>query len=387
MRSNHPYGNAVAVRIGGKEHRDWQSYDIDSDFLIPADGFDFDIGLPHGQTELPDLSGESCEVVINGEVVLTGIIDSQRHNKSKGSRDLRLSGRDLAALLVDCSAPQLNVQSMTVLDAAKKLAAPWPQIKAVVLKAEDNPKLDKIDIEPGETVWQALTHIANSVGLHPWFEPGGTLVVGGADYSSAPVATLCWSRNDRRRNIERLSIEWNTENRYSEVTFLAQSHGRQGDSAKHDLKWVYHDPDMSLHKPKTVVVSDADNLAALQKQAKKMLSDWRLEGFTLTATVGDHKTEAGVLWQPGQRVHVIDEEHGIDAVFFLMGRRFSLSRHGGTQTELRLKEDGVWTPDAYAKKSEQARKRKGKKKGVSKRRASKGRGSAAQKLNGLAVFE
>ena len=70
-----------------------------------------------------------------------------------------------------------------------------------------------------------------------------------------------------------------------------------------------------------------------------------------------------------------------------MGRRFSLSRHGGTQTELRLKEDGVWTPDAYAKKSEQARKRKGKKKGVSKRRASKGRGSAAQKLNGLAVFE
>ena len=177
MRSNYPYGNAVAVRIGGKEHRDWQSYDIDSDFLIPADGFDFDIGLPHGQTELPDLSGESCEVVINGEVVLTGIIDSQRHNKSKGSRDLRLSGRDLAALLVDCSAPQLNVQSMTVLDAAKKLAAPWPQIKAVVLKAEDNPKLDKIDIEPGETVWQALTHIANSVGLHPWFEPGGTLVV------------------------------------------------------------------------------------------------------------------------------------------------------------------------------------------------------------------
>ena len=35
------YENTVAVRIGGKEHRDWLSYDIDSDFLIPADGFDF----------------------------------------------------------------------------------------------------------------------------------------------------------------------------------------------------------------------------------------------------------------------------------------------------------------------------------------------------------
>ena len=44
-----------------------------------------------------------------------------------------------------------------------------------------------------------------------------------------------------------------------------------------------------------------------------------------------------------------------------MGRRFMLSRTGGTTTELRLKEDGIWTPDAYAKKSEKARKRKGKK--------------------------
>lgn len=372
MQNNpYPYGNTVVVRVGGQEHKHWQRYSIDSDFLIPADGFDFDLGLPFGRHEVPDLSGEACEVLINNTRVLTGIIGQQQHDKAKGSRSLSLAGRDLAGLLVDCSAPQLNVQGMTVLDAAKKLAAPWPQIKAVVLKAEQNPVLDKIDIEPGETVWQALSHIANSVGLHPWLEPDGTLVVGGADYSSEPVGTLCWSRGDSRRNIERVHYERDTDNRYSEVTFLAQSHARKGNGAKHDLKWVYKDPTMPLHKPKTVVVSDADNLAALQKQAKKMLSDWRLEGFTATVTVGDHKTASGQLWQPGQRVHLIDEEEGIDAIFFLMGRRFMLSRSEGTQTELRLKEDGVWTPDAYPKKSEQARARKGKKKGV----RSKGKGT------------
>lgn len=239
---NNSYGYAVSVRVGGKEHRHWERYDIDSDFLIPADSFDFVIGRLGPEAAIPDLSGESCEVVIDGQIVMTGIIGSQRHGKSKGSRELSLSGRDLAGFLVDCSAPQLNVKGMTVLDAAKKLAAPWPQIKAVVLKAENNPALDKIDIEPGETVWQALTHIANSVGLHPWLEPDGTLVVGGADYSSPPVATLCWSRTDSRCNIERMDIEWDTDNRFSEVTFLAQSHGRSGDSAKHDLKWVYKDP-------------------------------------------------------------------------------------------------------------------------------------------------
>ena len=252
---------------------------------------------------------------------------------------------------------------MTVLAAAQKLVVPWSKhIKKVELKAEKNPTLDKIDIEPSETVWQALTHIANSVGLHVWFEPDGTLIVGGADYSSPPVATLCWSKSDKRRNVENVLIEHDSDNRFSEVTFLAQSHGRSGNSAKHDLKWVYTDPAMTLHKPKTVVVADADNLQNLKRQAKKQLSDWKLEGFTLTITVGDHKTQDGKLWEAGQRVHYIDEEEGIDAIFFIMGRRFSLSRMGGTQTELRLKEDGVWTPDAYPTQSERVRKRRGRKK-------------------------
>ena len=60
-------------------------------------------------------------------------------------------------------------------------------------------------------------------------------------------------------------------------------------------------------------------------------------------------------------MHVICEEYDIDAIFFLMGRRFMLSKTEGTRTELRFKQDGVWTPDAYQAKAEKARKRKGKK--------------------------
>ena len=87
-------------------------------------------------------------------------------------------------------------------------------------------------------------------------------------------------------------------------------------------------------------------------------------------------------------MHIIDEEEGIDAIFYLMGRRFSLNRGSGTQTELRLKEDGIWTPDAYAQKAEQARKRKGRKKSVTdKRKSRRGSQSSSNKLNGVSVFE
>ena len=360
MSDNYPYENDVVVEIDGKSHNSWKNYDIDSDFLIPADAFGFDIGVPSDSTILPDYSGAEVKVRINDTLVMTGIVDTVQHGISKTNRTYRLNGRDKASVLVDCSAPITNVKGLTVLDAVKKIVEPLG-IKQVQLKAENNPLLDKVDIDVGETAWNAAMRCANSAGLHLWFEPNGVLIVGGADYSTPPVATLCCMKDGSQNNFEQADLSFDVSNRFSEITFLAQSHGKQGQDNKNDLKWVYKDSEMTTYKPKTVVVSDVDNLEALQKWAKKYIADSILEGFTLTIIVPDHKMQDGTLWQPGQRVHVICEEYDIDAIFFLMGRRFMLSRQGGTQTELRFKQDGIWTPDAYSAKAEKARKRKGKK--------------------------
>ena len=360
MSDNYPYENDVVVEIDGKSHNNWKSYDIDSDFLIPADAFAFDIGVPSDSTVLPDYSGAEVKVRINDTLVMTGIVDTVQHGISKTNRTYRLNGRDKASVLVDCSAPITNVKGLTVLDAVKKIVEPLG-IKQVQLKAENNPLLDKVNIDIGETAWNAAMRCANSAGLHLWFEPNGVLIVGGADYSTPPVATLCCMKDGSQNNFEQADLSFDVSNRFSEITFLAQSHGKQGQDNKNDLKWVYKDSEMTTYKPKTVVVSDVDNLEPLQKWAKKYIADSILEGFTLTIIVPDHKMQDGTLWQPGQRVHVICEEYDIDAIFFLMGRRFMLSRQGGTQTELRFKQDGIWTPDAYSAKAEKARKRKGKK--------------------------
>lgn len=360
MSDNYPYENNIVVEIDGKSHNSWKNYDIDSDFLIPADAFAFDIGVPSDSTVLPDYSGAEVKVRINDTLVMTGIVDTVQHGISKTNRTYRLNGRDKASVLVDCSAPITNVKGLTVLDAVKKIVEPLG-IKQVQLKAEKNPLLDKVDIDVGETAWNAAMRCANSAGLHLWFEPNGVLIVGGADYSTPPVATLCCMKDGSQNNFEQADLSFDVSNRFSEITFLAQSHGKQGQDNKNDLKWVYKDSEMTTYKPKTVVVSDVDNLEALQKWAKKYIADSILEGFTLTIIVPDHKMQDGTLWQPGQRVHVICEEYDIDAIFFLMGRRFMLSRQGGTQTELRFKQDGIWTPDAYSAKAEKARKRKGKK--------------------------
>ena len=116
----YPFYNEVIVEIDGKQHGNWKSYDIDSDFLIPADAFNFNIGVPSDSTVLADYSGKTAKVMINDEVVLSGIIDSTQHGISKGDRTYSINGRDRASVLVDCSAPITNVKGLTVLEAVKK---------------------------------------------------------------------------------------------------------------------------------------------------------------------------------------------------------------------------------------------------------------------------
>lgn len=358
---NNTFNNAVVVRIDGKEHDKWQSYNIDSDFLIPADAFDFDIGVPAAHGEIEDYSGLAAEVEINGEKVLTGIVDDCNHSLSKSDRSLSIAGRDKASILLDCSVPLTNIKGLDMMAAIKRIAEPLG-IKKIEHRGEKNPPVDKVDIEPGQTAWDAIINLANFAGLHAWFNPDGTLIIGGADYSSPPVATLACNQRDAANNVLSINCESSLRERYSEVTFLGQSHTRSGSRAQHNLKWVYKDPSIAFHKPKTVILSDVEDLQALKKAAKKHISDWRLSGFTLSIKVPDHKTADGILWTPGQRIHVISDEYGIDDIYFLMGRRFSLSKFDGTTTELRLKEDGIWTPDAYKANAKTAEKRKGKRK-------------------------
>ncbi|WP_413465321.1 hypothetical protein [Pasteurella multocida] len=97
--------------------------------------------------------------------------------------------------------------------------------------------------------------------------------------------------NGERNNFSSANLVFDVSQRFSEITFLAQRHGRSGDDNKNDLKWVYKDESMKTYKPKTVVVPDVEDLTSLKKWAKKYIADSILEGFTLTVTIPDHKTQ------------------------------------------------------------------------------------------------
>ncbi|HBV4450830.1 TPA: phage tail protein [Klebsiella pneumoniae] len=328
---------------------------------------------------------------VGPDVVMTGRIDRVTRTVSRDQVSLSVNGRDGAAILVDCASPLLTSRQASLEEVIAQVVRPLG-IKNIELHAESSIRNDKITTEPGERAWDILLRACAGRGLWPWFRPDGTLVIGGPDYTAAPVATLVMRRSGKGNNLLSLTDESSMERSFSRLTVLAQGHAHSTNKKKslvidvsstdsmtvtegvdttdteletglpetgqHGLTFTVEDPTVAYYRPQVVVMHDADDLEQVRYRARKMMADARLEGYSLIARVQGHRTSDGVLWEPGQRIHVISEPHGIDAVYFLMGREFTGGRPGGAVTTLRLKEDGVWIPDAFPKKKKGRKKRK-----------------------------
>ncbi|MBN1085944.1 phage tail protein [Erwinia aphidicola] len=387
MATQNDAPDSVSLLVNGRLQSAWSRYTIDSDFLIPSDAWSVSLGLPDGIFPKEIVRGVPVSVRIGGDTVMTGRVDEIQRDVSRQQLTLSLSGRDGAAVLVDCASPVFSSRQLSLDEVVAQVVRPLG-ISRVRIDAESSIRNDKASVEPGERAWDTLLRAAAARGLWPWFDPDGTLVIGGPDYLAAPVATLVMNRDGSGNNLISLSDTSTIVNSYSELTVLAQGHAQRStgsgltiidtfedtdqdaDGASsiaestgspaagyHGLKAVVRDETVPYYRPQIMVVGDADNLEQVQYRARKAMADARLAGYSLVATVRGHRMASGQLWQPGQRIRIRSEPHGIDSVYFLMGREFNGGRPGGVTTTLRLKEDGIWIPDAWPKKRKTRKRR------------------------------
>lgn len=347
-------GESIRLSIAGHAHEHWTSWSVSSDLLTPADGFQLDV-FTQQDVDLPDYlhEGAPCELMLGRDRVLTGILDEYEHDISRRGHQIRLSGRDLAATLVDCSTPFVSLREASLNDVIDQIVKPLG-IERVEIRADQAGQRRRVQIEPGQTAWEALQQVAEANGLWPWIEPDGRLVIGGPDYDASPVATLVLRRDGDGNNVERMSVRRSMAERYSHLSVLGQ-HGQYlgdaWDSSRGALRADVQDSGLTergIFRPRIVVDSGCETPDRATLRARKLLADSRLEGFEIRATVRGHRTSGGLPWAPGQRVRVESEPHGLDDIYFLMSRSLRLSRQGGAVTELSLREDKAWVLDATA---------------------------------------
>lgn len=366
---------APTILIDGHAHNDWLQYSLDSDLFTPADAWKMSLGMPTEAIPVWLRPWVAVEVRLGDEPVMVGRLDTLHKNISRTEAVLTLTGRDGAGVLLDCSAPLFVRREVTLPEVCDLVVRPLG-IERIDVRA-GQATFKKITVEPGMTAWEALRQAAETAGLWPWFTPDGTLRVAAPEKdtpvsaelllevhpASAAAKTAGEGKADgntgvsssdpegqtaegeppiSRTNVLSLTVEENAARRYSEITVLGQSVGTEDAEADNTIRAVVRDGDFPFQRPLIRNGGHVDGLDGALAQAAKLKNDGLLDSLTVTAKVYGHRNAAGVLWDPGQRVHVYAPVLGLDQDMLLARRTFSGGPEGSL-TVLTLKPWGYWT--------------------------------------------
>jgi prophage tail gpP-like protein len=352
----------VWLEVAGYRITNFLSYRMEADLYTAADAFALELASP----EVPFSEGSTCEMWINGQRELTGIIDRMEESCDKSGVYLQVEGRDLMGLLVDsCCEEFITVTGMTLKTLTERLirTVPYIQRKDIVYQQNVRGSLKKkkskgtsllastdgeqnySQIEPGQTIFEVLRVYAASRGMMFYALPGGTMVFGKPKDGGEPVYTITMKKSSPKENnaISGRRIR-DISARYSKITVVGQQQGYDTSSetsfsaAEINTLATVTDTTFPFYKP--FVTTDNNDGKSPKLHAQMLREQQRSQGTILEYTLPGH-SQAGKNWTINEMCHVTDEVLSINADYLIYGRIFEMDSRRGPLTTVRLGPPGA----------------------------------------------
>lgn len=188
----------------------------------------------------------------------------------------------------------------------------------------------------GETVWEFLERHCRRFGVLPWIDARGRLVIAAPDYDQEPLFVLRRSLSPTPREPNTI-LEGGFVQDYaglaSEVTVYGRSHGRDASRSR----FVGHatNPSVPVYRPVVIHDPSCASSEEAQRRAEQEISRQREDAYALEYEVPQHGQGVRV-YAIDTVVDILDEAIGVEGLFYVVGRTFTMSRKEGARTRLRL---------------------------------------------------
>ncbi len=340
----------IRMIIAGVERRGWIRWEVENNFLNPADGWFCSIPVTGDDIKWISAvkAGDEVKLVLDGGLYMRGRIDSKDYGGDLKSTVLELTGRDNFLHIVDNDAQPETKTNITLFTLATELTSPWSmdwQVQpGVTLKRHK-----RIKIEPGEKIIDVLQRIAQKERLLLWYEASGTAVIGRPNYDAEPAYKLrLWHPRSGRQNENNILPGWSVldswDNRYQTITVS----GTSGNSTEawgrtSHRRYVATDTDMDSTVPRSTIITDGDlkTLEQAKELATLKLQEQVMESLQVNVECKGHYAEMDdpnakpEIWIAGKLASVLIEPAGLNALMWLKSRRLKFDT-GGSRTALSL---------------------------------------------------
>lgn len=332
----------IRLNIGGYQITAWDAISVDSQIDTPAENWSFKLFQVDGEPLPKEIVGaKKVEIFYRDELILTSIADRVSQAVSRSGYGLEISGRDLVGQLIDCAVPIFNARQISLEELlgrfvlAGDLSSNFHDVRI-----QNNSWLkNKVSVEPGESLWDAIAKAAAVTGQHVWLEPDGSLAIGDPFAQPYQVQTplRLMKPLDNQNNVLDLSYDNDVSNVYSDIKILGQDQ-----KGSHVLSAASSPTQYAFKRLKIVALADVETQAEADAALRKLQKDNDLQSYALDATVQDWTVDQR-LWKAGFYVNLeTNVLSDVTAKWAVYGRTLMLSRAEGKTTKLRMKRQGDW---------------------------------------------
>jgi prophage tail gpP-like protein len=283
-------------------------------------------------TPWPIRNGAKCQVLLAGEVVITGYVDEAEPGFDEQSHSLVVSGRDATGDLVDSSAV-VGHGGQWLQASLDRIAGDLLQPFGVGLsvEADTGEKFPSFALQEGETVFEALERAARMRALLLISDGRGGLKLTRASTAAAGGSLI------EGVNLKSARATFSTRDRHSHYIVKGQVQALDDYEAEqaYGQQGTAEDKGVGRYRPLVILQEDQGYHASVQQRA-----DWERRvragrGNRIFCTVQGWTTPGGRLWTPNTNAPIRSAKLGVDANLLIVNVRHTLDDRG-TLTEITL---------------------------------------------------
>lgn len=331
----------VQLQVGGVGYSGWTMVQIERGIDQMTGTFSLRLAAKErtGAEDWPISEGAECRVLLAGEPLITGYIDSFTPFVGPDERGIDVSGRDRTADLVDCSAIHTpgSWRGRKLELIAAELVKPFGI--AIEIVGETGAPFTKFALQQGETVFAAIERMCRYRGLVAWSAGDGVLRIGNPD-SGQSIGRLAEGENvifGRRSH--------SVADRYSDYIVKGQAAGsddRNG-AAVAQVRGEARDPAITRYRPLLIIGEEQSDQAALKNRAEWEAAVRSGRSTSAQITVPGWLMANGKPFAHGMRADCDVPSARIAGSLLIERLSFSRDAEGGTVTTFYLVPPEAWT--------------------------------------------
>lgn len=362
----------ISLVIDGQQVKGWESYEIDTTMLEPANHFV--VRLPFDRKAWDVCrTDRPVKILIDDTTVMSGLIDER--SVPEDGEAIEVVGRSRVGRLVNESMPGVDFTDADLATLITKAASPWfttvtasnfrnrrvlrgrgkkarASDQALVLHTK---KSVGTHIQPGMTRWQVIEDLCAQAGYLAWESGDGTeLVVGQPDYNQEIQWRFFMPATGSKRTSEStvlgMGVHESTADRYSRIIVVGSGRGTDANygaavsSRYAEVKNNTATPDgdgLDFSAPKRLIKQNPINsIEEAQELANREMSRRDFHRQTLTVRAPGHgQVNAGLfttLFTYDTLASCEDERTGVKGTYYVVGCTYRSDRKGGEETVLKL---------------------------------------------------